>query len=73
MDAVPRAAASVWGPGGFPLAGRRRVWYTGGEVIAMEFRQEPGRIFATGEDGRLLAEVTFPEREGAAESQPAES
>ena len=33
----------------------------------MEFRQEPGRIFATGEDGRLLAEVTFPEREGAAE------
>lgn len=33
----------------------------------MEFRQEPGRIFATGEDGRLLAEVTFPEREGTAE------
>ena len=33
----------------------------------MEFRQEPGRIFATSEDGRLLAEVTFPEREGAAE------
>lgn len=33
----------------------------------MEFRQEPGRIFATGEDGRLLAEVTFPEREGAVE------
>lgn len=33
----------------------------------MEFCQEPGRIFAVGEDGRLLAEVTFPEREGAAE------
>ena len=32
----------------------------------MEFRKEPGRIFATDETGRLLAEVTFPEREGAA-------
>lgn len=32
----------------------------------MEFRKEPGRIFATDETGKLLAEVTFPEREGGA-------
>ena len=36
------------------------------EVIMMEFRKEPGRIFATDETGKLLAEVTFPEREGVA-------
>ena len=33
----------------------------------MEFRQEPGRIFSLDESGRLLAEVTFPQREGVAE------
>lgn len=32
----------------------------------MEFRKEPGRIFSTDETGKLLAEVTFPEREGVA-------
>ena len=32
----------------------------------MEFRKEPGRIFATDETGKLLAEVTFPEQEGIA-------
>lgn len=26
----------------------------------MEFQKEPGRIFALGEDGKLLAEITFP-------------
>ena len=26
----------------------------------MEFQKEPGRIFARGEDGKLLAEITFP-------------
>ncbi len=36
------------------------------EVIIMEFRKEPGRIFATDATGKLLAEVTFPEREGVA-------
>ena len=36
------------------------------EVIIIEFRKEPGRIFATDETGKLLAEVTFPEREGIA-------
>lgn len=32
----------------------------------MEFRKESGRIFATDETGKLLAEVTFPEQEGIA-------
>ena len=32
----------------------------------MEFRKEPGRIFATDETGKLLAEVTFPEQAGVA-------
>lgn len=32
----------------------------------MEFCKEPGRIFATDETGKLLAEVTFPEQEGIA-------
>lgn len=32
----------------------------------MEFRKEPGRIFAVDAAGKLLAEVTFPEREGVA-------
>lgn len=32
----------------------------------MEFSQEEGRIFALDEGGRLLAEVTFPAREGVA-------
>ena len=36
------------------------------EVIVMEFCKEPGRIFAADETGKLLAEVTFPEREGVA-------
>lgn len=36
------------------------------EVIATEFCKEPDRIFATDETGKLLAEVTFPEREGVA-------
>ena len=26
----------------------------------MEFQKEPGRIIALGEDGKLLAEITFP-------------
>ena len=26
----------------------------------MEFKHEPGRIFALGDDGTLLAEITFP-------------
>ena len=26
----------------------------------MEFQKEPGRIYALGEDGTLLAEITFP-------------
>lgn len=30
----------------------------------MEFSREPGRIFALDKTGKLLAEVTFPEREG---------
>ena len=34
------------------------------EVIVMEFRKEPGRIYATDKTGKLLAEVTFPEQEG---------
>lgn len=33
----------------------------------MEFSRESGRIFARDENGRLLAEVTFPERDGVAE------
>ena len=28
----------------------------------MNFSQEPGRIFAQDENGKLLAEVTFPDR-----------
>ena len=32
----------------------------------MKFSQQPGRIFARDENGKLLAEVTFPEREGVA-------
>ena len=36
------------------------------EVFVMEFCKEPGRIFATDETGKLLAEVTFPEQEGIA-------
>ena len=32
----------------------------------MDFCKEPGRIFATDEMGKLLAEVTFPEQEGIA-------
>ena len=32
----------------------------------MEFRKEPGRIFATDETEKLLAEVIFPEQEGIA-------
>ena len=32
----------------------------------MEISQEEGRIFALDEGGRLLAEVTFPAREGVA-------
>ncbi|HJG27796.1 MAG TPA: N-acetyltransferase [Subdoligranulum variabile] len=36
------------------------------EVVMIEFRKEPDRIFATDETGKLLAEVTFPEQEGVA-------
>lgn len=32
----------------------------------MKFSQQPGHIFARDENGKLLAEVTFPEREGVA-------
>lgn len=32
----------------------------------MDFSQEPGRIFAQGKEGNLLAEVTFPEQDGVA-------
>lgn len=32
----------------------------------MKFSQQPGRIFVRDENGKLLAEVTFPEREGVA-------
>ena len=32
----------------------------------MEFQREPGRIYAE-EEGRVIAEVTFPDRDGAAE------
>lgn len=32
----------------------------------MTFSQEPGRIFARDENGRLLAEVTFPQQDGVA-------
>ena len=32
----------------------------------MEFQREPGRIYAM-EDGRLIAEVMFPDRDGVAE------
>lgn len=32
----------------------------------MKFSQQPGHIFARDENGTLLAEVTFPEREGVA-------
>ena len=30
----------------------------------MEFQREPGRIYAE-EEGRVIAEVTFPDRDGA--------
>ncbi|MFQ7106763.1 MAG: GNAT family N-acetyltransferase [Neglectibacter timonensis] len=33
----------------------------------MEWVQETGRIYAVGEDGKLLAEVTFPEKDGIAQ------
>ena len=33
----------------------------------MRFERETGRIFARDESGKLLAEVTFPDRDGAAE------
>lgn len=33
----------------------------------MEFQQEPGRIFAQDQNGTLLAEVTFPDRDGVAQ------
>lgn len=34
----------------------------------MEFQKEPGRVFALDQNGALLAEVTFPDREdGVAE------
>lgn len=29
----------------------------------MDFKHEPNRIYATGSDGNLLAEVTFPQTE----------
>ena len=32
----------------------------------MEFQREPGRIYAE-EEGRVIAEVTFPDRDGAAD------
>ena len=32
----------------------------------MKFSQQPGHIFARDANGKLLAEVTFPEREGVA-------
>lgn len=32
----------------------------------MTFSQEPGRIFARDENGKLLAEVTFPQQDGVA-------
>lgn len=32
----------------------------------MKFSQQPGRIFARDENGKLLAEVTFPQRDGVA-------
>lgn len=34
----------------------------------MEFQREPGRIYAE-EEGRVIAEVTFPDRDGAAADQ----
>lgn len=35
----------------------------------MEFQREPGRIYAE-EEGRVIAEVTFPDRDGAAGYRP---
>ena len=32
----------------------------------MEFQQENGRIWLDNEEGRLVAEITFPERDGVA-------
>ena len=32
----------------------------------MEFKEEPGRIWAEDQDGKLLAEILFPSREGKA-------
>lgn len=32
----------------------------------MKFQHEPGRVFALGEDGTLLAEITFPTEDGVA-------
>lgn len=32
----------------------------------MEWKREKNRIFAAGEDGTVLAEVTFPEKDGVA-------
>ncbi len=32
----------------------------------MEFQKGPGRVFALGEDGSLLAEITFPVQGGVA-------
>lgn len=41
--------------------------YTSFEVIKMDFKYENGRIFKEDADGKLLAEVTFPESDGVAD------
>ena len=33
----------------------------------MEYRNKPGRIYVQGEDGTVLAEVTFPPEDGVAD------
>ena len=48
----------------FPLISRR-IKKKGGRQ--MEWIQETGRIYAVGEDGKLLVEVTFPEKDGIAQ------
>ena len=51
----------------FPCCGGPLLVHWRQEVIVMRFERETGRIFARDESGKLLAEVTFPDRDGAAE------
>lgn len=54
-------------PDGFPLPVEGNSGTLGERGDRMKFTQEPGRIFAQDESGKLLAEVTFPDRGDAVE------